>query len=967
MFLQSFGNIRNSVRKHGWIKKSLEAPIRLLFPLFLIIPTLVFVHAKPPQLDHLDTDAKISQLFAFYVAKSDVREDFKSLAKQCEDGVGMLILTDDFNNIELAQISEFASQFSSKPIFAFIPQRDKSGWPESLTIGSLRDNTTLRSWSEAAGETLRQSGFRLLLDPFPGISNSRELPDALAYSMGEDWEDVASKCVVQMEGFMNSGVQTVALDFPGFPNTGESQAFRVDLEEERIQGVEMMPYKELIGAGISVIQMSSSLIRQGEEYLPFFLSDHWTNKVLRKKLEFGGLIISADITRVSNWYNARNGEIELQAFEAGNQLLLNPENTNATKRRIRSAIRKNGKLENRLNEAVKQILELKKTTSEGRNLEMVEMPDMQYDRVLRESITVFDTRDLIPLKYLDTLKIAAVHFENPIPNTISVYLDKYAAVEHFNLRDKFNYYQKFEEILQQLETFNTIILPLGSIADDATNHFGMGEQVLRFIKDLKKDKEVVVLSMGNPRFLDEFEEEVSVVHAYDVSIEAEKLLPQILFGAKAANGKLPFSTEKYPGGAGKKTEDLGRLDYVYPEEVNINPEVFAGIEEVIREALEDKATPGCQILVAKNGHIVLEKGYGYLSYDSANPVTTETVYDVASITKAAATLQAIMKLSEMDVIDINKTASQYLVDLRKTNKDNLFISDILAHQAGLTPYIPYWKQTINEGGLDDRYYCNNPDDWFCVEVVPGIYSIRSMEDSLWKWTIESELRKPNKEGSFGYRYSDLGFYILKKLVERRTRQPIEEFLEENFYRPLGMSKLTFFPMAHFDLEDIAPTEEDDYFRQTVVRGTVHDQGAAMFGGVGGHAGLFSNANDLAKLLQMNMNRGEYAGQRYFMTSTIETFTSRHFKGNRRGLGWDKPLRSGNGPTSDLCSYNTFGHTGFTGTAMWADPDYDLIYVFLSNRIHPDVNNRKLIKQNIRTRIQDIIYESIFINDVKTKG
>lgn len=966
MILQSFGNIRNSVRKHGWAKKSLDAIRSLLFSLLLATITADFTGAQTLKSADLDTDAKISQLFAFYLSSSDLKDDFKSLSKQCEDGVGMLILTECFNENQLNRISAFASGFSPKPLLAFIPPSDMQSWPRPLTIGSLRDHSKLSEWSKSAGEILKKSGIQFVMGPFPGISNPRELPDALAFSLGEDWEEVASKSAMMMVRMQESNIQSIALDFPGFANTGEDRAFRVDLEEERIQAVEMMPYKELIEAGIPVIQMSSSLIREDDDYLPFFLSEYWTEKLLRKKLGYRGLIMSADIKKVSDWYNAKNGEIELSAFEAGSQILLNPENTNAARRRIRSALRKNGKLESRLNEAVAQIMKWK-NTEPPQELKAMAFSPMAYDRLLRESITVIDERNLIPLKYLDTLKIAAVHFESPIPNTISVYLDKYASIEHFNLRDKFNYYQKFEEVIDGIKDFNTVILHLGEIPFDAGNHYGIGEQVLRFIRDLRENKKVILLSEGNPKYLDLVGDDISAVHAYDASTEAQKLIPQILFGAKAAMGKLPFGTDNYTGGTGKITGSLGRLDYVYPEEVNINTAIFAGIEEVVREALEDHATPGCQILVAKDGHIVLEKGYGYLSYDSAHAVTTETVYDVASITKAAATLQAVMKLSEMDVIDINKTASQYLVDLRKTNKEELFISDILAHQAGLTPYIPYWKQTIDDNGLDDRYYCNNPDDWFCVEVVPGIYSIRSMEDSLWKWTIESELREPNKDGNFGYRYSDLGFYILKKLVERRSRQPIEEFLDQNFYRPMGMSKLTFFPMAHFDLDQIAPTEEDKYFRQTLVRGTVHDQGAAMFGGVGGHAGLFSNANDLAKLLQMNMNRGEYGGQRYFRASTVETFTARHFKGNRRGLGWDKPLRSGNGPTSDLCSYNTFGHTGFTGTAMWADPDYDLIFVFLSNRIHPDVNNRKLIKQNIRTRIQDIIYESIFINDIKTKG
>jgi CubicO group peptidase (beta-lactamase class C family) len=369
--------------------------------------------------------------------------------------------------------------------------------------------------------------------------------------------------------------------------------------------------------------------------------------------------------------------------------------------------------------------------------------------------------------------------------------------------------------------------------------------------------------------------------------------------------------------------------------------------------------PGCQILVAKNGVVVYNKSFGNLTYDNSQPVTSNTVYDIASITKVAGTLQAVMFLEERGMIDLDKKASYYLPEFNNTNKEDLVIRDILTHQAGLIPFIPYWKKTIDSAGFNATFYSSTRSDLFCNEVVPGVYSISSMEDSLWKWTIESNLLKKNKKTKqYDYQYSDLGFYIMKRICEKQLNQPIDEFLAQNFYRPLGLSTMTYKPLGKISIDQIAPTEDDKLFRRSLVRGCVHDPGAAMFGGVAGHAGLFSNALDLAVLMQMNLQQGYYGGEKFFLPSTVGEFSKRQFDKNRRGLGWDKPDPDGNGPTSDYASPNTFGHTGFTGTAVWIDPDQNLVYVFLSNRVYPDAGNTKLIKNNIRTKIHDVIYESI---------
>jgi CubicO group peptidase (beta-lactamase class C family) len=385
-----------------------------------------------------------------------------------------------------------------------------------------------------------------------------------------------------------------------------------------------------------------------------------------------------------------------------------------------------------------------------------------------------------------------------------------------------------------------------------------------------------------------------------------------------------------------------------------------GIHRVAWEAINSGATPGCHVLVARHGRIVFERSYGWQTYSRRVPVNEETIYDLASVTKISATLQATMFMYERGLIDLHKKASVYLPELRESNKKDFTIKDILTHQAGLWPFLPFWSQTMEDSVWMPGFYNREGSDDYSLPVSQGLYASTSMKDSLWQWIVNARIREKPNRTPFDYRYSDMGFYILQHLAEAILNQPMEDFLAQNLYDPLGAVTTGFLPLKRFSEDRIAPTEDDKLFRKSLLTGYVHDQGAAMHGGIAGHAGLFSSAMDLAKLGQMWLNKGTYAGVRYFKPSTLEVFTQKQFSDSRRGLGWDKPpLSDWTGPTSLLSSPMTFGHTGFTGTCIWVDPEFDLVYVFLSNRVHPDMNNNKLLSANIRSRIQDVIYESIF--------
>jgi len=396
------------------------------------------------------------------------------------------------------------------------------------------------------------------------------------------------------------------------------------------------------------------------------------------------------------------------------------------------------------------------------------------------------------------------------------------------------------------------------------------------------------------------------------------------------------------------------LAYALPEEVGIDRIKLEGIDSIANWAIATGATPGCQVLVAKNGKVFYNKSFGYQTYDKYNEIDENDIYDLASITKITATLPIMMELYENNAYKLDDPLVNILPEARNTNKANLKIRDIMAHQSGLEPWIPFFIETLENQKPSPDIYSKTPNDTMNTVVARDLYIGESYNDVMLNTILESGLRNAN------YKYSDLGYYFFKEYIESKKRMSLDEYAMENLYEPLGANTMGYLPRDRFNEERLVPTEHDKYFRYQLIRGYVHDQGAAMMGGVGGHAGVFSNANDLAKMLQMYLQGGYYGGVRYLKESTLKEFTKCQFckNDNRRGAGFDKRQLSGPGPACDCVSYTSFGHTGFTGTIAWADPEEEIIYIFLSNRVYPDAENKKLITTSVRTHIQEEIYKSL---------
>lgn len=445
------------------------------------------------------------------------------------------------------------------------------------------------------------------------------------------------------------------------------------------------------------------------------------------------------------------------------------------------------------------------------------------------------------------------------------------------------------------------------------------------------------------------------------SVVYDWLIPQMLFGAADVSGKLAGGNAVLSKMSDAPITGHEALGYAPPGLLGFDGDFQEKINTILNEAVTTGATPGGQLIIALDGVILEEQPFGYLTYDSLIPVDKNTIYDLASVSKVTGTLLAVMKLYEDQKINLDIPIVNYLPSYAGSNKEKITIRSLLSHNAGLKSYLPFWQKLIDTENLGAFYY-ETADDEKNDRRSYGIKADPAMRDTLNRWIIESPLI--TRDTLPRYNYSDIGFMILHQIVEAVAGIPMDEYLNLYFYQPLHLTRVTYNPLNHgYDRFEIAPTEQDAYFRDELIWGVVHDRNAAVFGGVAGHAGLFSSAHELAVIMQTLLQGGTYGGVKVLQPETINYFNTRFYPNNRRALGWDKKdEKSGN--ASSEASPASFGHTGFTGTMVWADPTYDLIFIFLSNRVHPSANNYQLIRNNIRTRLQDVVYEAILAKWIK---
>jgi beta-N-acetylhexosaminidase len=471
---------------------------------------------------------------------------------------------------------------------------------------------------------------------------------------------------------------------------------------------------------------------------------------------------------------------------------------------------------------------------------------------------------------------------------------------------------------------------------------------------------VILCVFGDPSIITQLPTKAfdAIILAKENHEIAQERVSQLIFGSIGATAKLGKELRSmdqvFPAGQAIETSSNGRLKFSSPEEIGVDSKKLTGIDLIAQEGIEKGAYPGCQVLVAVNDQIIWRKCYGKQSYDAnATNVQNNDVYDIASVTKIAASTLLAMHLQSKGQYSLDKKLKEYIPEVTGDGPfGNILIRDMMAHQAGLTPWIPFYKRTIQNGTWNTNIYSQEQKPGFERQVATGLYINDAYTDSMYAQILRSTL------GPKKYEYSDLCYYFTQKILEKQIGQKQHTYLEKQIYRPMGLRYMRYLPLEHFDKAHIIPTENDQAFRKQLLHGFVHDPGAAMLGGVAGHAGIFANATDLASIMQLFLNKGNYAGMNFFSEAVCNEYTKQQFPGNRRGAGFDRPNASGGGTCDELASSQSFGHSGFTGTLAWADPKNKVIFIFLSNRVNPSQDNWKIRDMNIRTRIQHVIYQSL---------
>jgi beta-N-acetylhexosaminidase len=847
-------------------------------------------------------------------------------------------------------------------------------FPRQMTLGAIQNDTLIYEMGAEIARQCKRLGMQINFAPVVDINNNPLNPVISNRSFGENKFNVTHKALMYMKGMQDNGVLATAKHFPGHGDT-DSDSHKtlptVKSSRQRLDTLELYPFKELFSQGLGSI-MVAHLSIPALDTTPnqaSTLTKKIVTGLLKDTLGFKGLVFTdaLNMKGVSKFY--KPGEVDVKALVAGNDVLLFPEDVPTAIKKIKEAIDSGSISQEEIDKRCMKILLVKQWTGLDhykkinlKNLyEDLNTPKAELiNRKLTEaSLTLLQNKNnLIPLQNLDTLKIASLSLGYKDVNIFQQTLSNYAPVKHFGI-DKDAKQEAFDTVLTKLKNYNLVIIHINNTNNKPDKDFGLTPRVMAMLKAVMKQSRVIVNVAANPYILakmDSLQFADGLIMSYEDNDYSASYSAQLIFGGVAASGKLPITPSPYfTAGTGIQTK-VTRFKYTIPEELGADSKALSKIDSIALKGIKDKVYPGCQVLVAKNGKVIYQKSFGYHTYENKIKVKNDDLYDIASITKIAASTASIMKLVDEKKINLDERLCTYLPQLEGSNKQNIVLREMLTHQAGLRDWIPFWTKTMSKGVYKEGIYNSTPNDFFTKRVAAGLYINNNYEDTIYKQIIESPLKEPGK-----YVYSDLGYYFLKKIIEQETKNALNVYVQNKFYTPLGLTTMGYKPLARFELDRIVPTEFDAKFRKQLVHGDVHDQGAAMLGGVGGHAGLFSDANDLAVMMQLFLNKGEYGGERYIDSATINEFTKcQYCKDNRRAIGFDKPEMNPDkdSPVCGCVSYMSFGHTGFTGTLAWADPANQLVYIFLSNRVYPDADDNKLAKSGIRTKIQEVIYEVV---------
>ncbi|MDR1761275.1 MAG: serine hydrolase [Bacteroidales bacterium] len=966
-------------------------------------------------LKSMTLDEKIGQLFMVAVYANPKQSNFAQVEKLIkENHIGGVIFMQS-NPTEQVRYTNHFQSISKTPLLIAIDgewglamRLDSTiAFPKQLMLGAITDNSLIYDMGAEIARQCHRMGIHINFAPSVDINNNANNPVINFRSFGEQRENVAQKGYAYMSGMQDNQILTTIKHFPGHGDTDTDSHYNMPLishKKQRLDSVEFYPFRYLINRNATGVMVAHLYMPELEKTknLPSTLSPKIINKILLNEMKFKGLVFTDALNMQGIAKNFPVGDREIRAILAGNDVLLFPENVPLAITEIKAAIKKGRISEEIITAHCRKILIAKVwagldtlsppvTTENLYNDLNNEYAQTLNKKLIRAAITIAkDDKKQLPLNHLDTQKIAYVRFSDAQNDEFYSIAKNYTNITKFTITPA-NAAAQLPNLLKNLKDYTTVIVNLEATTMYASRNYGINETHINMVTQISQAANTILVVHGNPYILNRLETVIpqipSIVIAYDFSTTVQYETPQVIFGALPASGKLPVSAGGIKAGTGIDLSWQKRLRYANPFETGMNGKMLLQIDSIAQAAIEAKATPGCQVLVAHKGAVVYSKEFGMLNYNSTQHVTPTTMYDLASITKAAATTLCLMKLYEEQKFSPDATLVDYLPAAKNSNKDTLRFYNILTHQAQLPAWIPFYQNMIRDffnpaAGLKSRKQSENfpyklsesvylsrnysfkdstisnkKTDLYSVEVAHNVYINPAQKDSMFTAIFNAQLLPQKKTV-----YSDLGFILLTDIIKNLSNKSIDEYANVEFYSKLGANSLCYNPLRFYKKESIAPTEYDYIFRRQLLQGYVHDPAAAMLGGISGHAGLFSNANDLAKVFQMLLNKGSYGDVQFLQAQTIENFTCCVFcdSGNRKALGFDRPEADTNkvDNTCKRTSAQSYGHTGFTGTVVWVDPAYDLLYIFLSNRVCPSADNTLLASTNVRTNIQNVIYNAL---------
>jgi beta-glucosidase-like glycosyl hydrolase/CubicO group peptidase (beta-lactamase class C family) len=887
-----------------------------------------------------------------------------------------------------AELANYCQKISSVPLLIAMDAEWGAGmrlagvekFPFQMTLGAIRNDSLIFLFGKSVAGQCKRIGVHINLAPVADINNNPENPVINYRSFGESRENVTSKSLMYMNGLQGNGVMATAKHFPGHGDTDVDSHSDLPLIKhslQRLDSIELFPFTNLISAGTGCIMTAhlSLSALDTTSNLPSSLSSKIIKNLLRDSLGFSGLVITDAMNMEGVTKYFKPGEAEARAFEAGNDVLECVPDIEAAIREINKSIAAKKITREEVDMKCRRVLAMKywagldKPHAINKNNITGELNSgstraLICDLYANALTLLTNEQNILPLRNLDKIKIAAVAINIKETTLFQKRISQYKPADNFSI-DPSNS-DSVSVLLKKLSGYDLVIAGVYGTDQRPNKDFGITPALESFLGELIAKNRCIITWFGNPYGVDKIkslENADGLLLAYQENEYTEDLSAQLLFGGIGARGSLPVTiNEKWPYDFGIITPGNIRMQYGLPESAGISSEVLEGkIDSIVNKGLSVKAFPGCEVMVARKGIVVFQKTYGYQTYDNRIEVQEDDLFDLASVTKVSATLPALMLLDTEGKFSKEKTLGEYLPFFMKSNKGDLTMAEILTHQAGLKAWIPYWKETVKKTGefkrniYDSEYSVKYP-----LEVAGGLFI-----SNKYKKKIFTEIKKsPLTEKK--YLYSDLGFIVIPDIIEKMAGEKWYDFVTNTIYHKIGAYDIGFNPWLRYPLSRIVPTEYDSLFRKQLLHGTVHDEGAAMLGGISGHAGLFATANDLMKLLEMYRRMGSYGGEQIIGKKVMEKYTSVQFpeNNNRRGLGFDKPLLN-NSELSQKDAYpaksaspSSFGHTGYTGTFVWIDPEYELCYIFLSNRVYPTRNNNLITELNIRDDVLQAIYDSI---------